>query len=166
MIWKPYALLQALGLLSRTLSLNCSESVFSLCLCFFASDRYFKKDKAVWYFPRQLCKAFVSIRRLKTTEMIFIGGRSIIHELVSLFKCWVSRKTNAVDKVRSKRGQRSVVFKTWACWSLLRVSDRDEPCKKGMRQVGIYLAASGSHASPALLFPGWVTWPGVRSQSS
>ena len=63
-----------------------SESVFSLCLCFFVFNRYFKKDKAVWYFPRQLCKAFVSIRRLKTTEMIFIGGRSIIHELVSLFK--------------------------------------------------------------------------------
>ncbi|KAB1270684.1 Sorbin and SH3 domain-containing protein 1 [Camelus dromedarius] len=35
---------------------------------------YFKKDKAVWYFPRKLRKAFVSIRRLKTTEMIFIDG--------------------------------------------------------------------------------------------
>ena len=141
-----------------------SESAFSLCLCFSVFNRYFKKDKAVWYFPRQLCKAFVSIRRLKTTEMIFIGGRSIIHELVSLFKCWVSRKTNAVDKVRSKRGQRSVVFKTWACRSLLRVSDRAEPCKKEMKQVGIYLAVSGSHASPALLFPAWVTWLAAWSQ--
>ena len=43
-------------------------------LVFFFFYRYFKKDKAVWYFPRQLCKAFVSIRRLKATEMIFIGG--------------------------------------------------------------------------------------------
>ena len=57
------------------LSLNSRGLVFSLCVCvcvFFY--RYFKKDKTVWYFSRQLRKAFVSIRRLKTTEMIFIGG--------------------------------------------------------------------------------------------
>lgn len=113
---------------------------------------YFKKDKAIWYFSRQLCKAFVSIRRLKTTEIIFIGGWSITHELVSLFKHWVNRKTNAADKVRSKReGQRSVVSEAWTCVNVQCQAGWTE--KKGMRQICIYLAASGSHSKPSLPLP-------------
>lgn len=117
------------------------ESSHCVYVCFFFF-RYFKKDKAVWYFSRQLCKAFVSIRRLKTTEVIFIGGWSIIHELVSLFKRWVGRKTNAVDKVRSKRkGQRrvSVMFKTGAYLSLLCIRQAWTMCWAERNEANLYL---------------------------
>lgn len=47
----------------------------------------------VWYFSRKLCKAFVFIRKLKTTEIIIsIGKGSMIHKLAFLFKCYVRRK--------------------------------------------------------------------------
>lgn len=44
--------------------------VSSQSVCVFC--RYLKKDEAVWYFSRQLCKAFVSVRRLKTAEMFLL----------------------------------------------------------------------------------------------
>lgn len=138
------------------LSLDSCGLVFSLCACVCFFYRYFKKDKTVWYFSRQLCKAFVSIRRLKTTEMIFIGGWSIIHEPVSLFKSWVSRKSKAVDKSKKqKRGtEKCVVFETGACLSLLCIKQAWTMRWAERNEANLYLlSCSGSHSRPPLLSP-------------
>lgn len=53
-----------------------TQRVFSFGVCFcvlVVSCRHFKKDEAVWYFSGQLCKTFISVRRLKNHRDYFFS---------------------------------------------------------------------------------------------
>lgn len=131
--------------------LSCMRLLIS-CLFLFAryvSYRHFKKDEAVWYFSRQLCKAFISIKKTEKHRAYFLS------EDEASFMNWsLHLNTESVRKLMQlvkKEGAEKCVS--------------NPPCIRDLQSaedICMYMAAPGSCSSPCRL--GSLIWSSVHEQ--